>query len=358
MATQMADSRPQIDTPLRIMLPENIPQRNGRQIRDDVIRQAAFSPDAYAQSLLAEIPEKGKEVSERTPTASALMAMAHDADIHTKIKDFSTLAFSSRRAGKLDVEGQAYLSLAVIYDNQRNYKLGIENYQLYMDICTQLQDDQGKCLALNCIGVNYMLMAKEPLKKTGKAVAADASARQAGYLQESINAHSDMLKIGDAGAVFLAHTNIGLAYYVLGVTSKAARHHQDALRSAIKMQSLYGQGIALGNLGLIAMRKFDYPTARTCLEQHAQLIQALQDSEAEVHAWKVLAQVLALQGGYEDAIDALAQVRIIASDNAYTSELRRILCLLGQAKSELMFDSYYGEMMDSASTGPPPVSLP
>jgi len=69
---------------------------------------------------------------------------------------------------------------------------------------------------------------------------------------------------------------------------QSAKLHQDALRTAIKMQSVYGQSVAVGNLGMLAILKADYSTARTCFEQHLNLVQALQDREAEVKAWKMV----------------------------------------------------------------------
>ena len=54
------------------------------------------------------------------------------------------------------------------------------------------------------------------------------------------------------------------------------------------MQTLYGQAIAVGNLGLLAMGKSDFSTSRTCFDQHLQLIQALMDAEAEINAWKLV----------------------------------------------------------------------
>ena len=71
----------------------------------------------------------------------------------------------------------------------------------------------------------------------------------------------------------------------------SAKHHQDALRIAIKMQTLYGQSISVGNLGLIAMKKLDYITAKTCFQQHVSLVQALGDDEAEVNAWIMVSYV-------------------------------------------------------------------
>ena len=78
---------------------------------------------------------------------------------------------------------------------------------------------------------------------------------------------------------------------MLGDFSSAAKNHQDALRIAIKMQTLYGQSIgtfpcsiwggvkvfiiiiiafffkAVGNLGNLALLKGDFATAKTCFDQ-------------------------------------------------------------------------------------------
>lgn len=73
---------------------------------------------------------------------------------------------------------------------------------------------------------------------------------------------------------------------MLGDLTSAAKNHQDALRIAIKMQTLYGQSIgwwtihhtytfwrlkiydiAVGNLGNLALLKSDFATAKTCFDQ-------------------------------------------------------------------------------------------
>ena len=87
------------------------------------------------------------------------------------------------------------------------------------------------------------------------------------YLTRAIQCHQDHIAIADAGGQFVAHTNLGLCYALLGDIASASRHQQDALRIAIKMQTLYGQSIAVGNLGMLAMSRQDYTTARTCFEQ-------------------------------------------------------------------------------------------
>jgi Flp pilus assembly protein TadD len=58
---------------------------------------------------------------------------------------------------------------------------------------------------------------------------------------------------------------------IIGDIVQSAKHQQDALRTAIKMQTLYGQSIAVGNLGMLAMMKQDFATAHTCFEQVSQV---------------------------------------------------------------------------------------
>ena len=134
-STQLVDSRPQLDQPLRVVIPVNAPQRIGKASQDQYIQQNAFSPMALSQtrSALPELmgvsgnkgasPDKGKK--------SRPQAENSDAGIKTAISDFSVLAFSSKRSGKKDIEAMAYVSLGVIFDNQENYVKAIENYQLY-----------------------------------------------------------------------------------------------------------------------------------------------------------------------------------------------------------------------------------
>ena len=105
------------------------------------------------------------------------------------------------------------------------------------------------------------------------------------------------------------------------------------------MQSVYGQSIAVGNLGLLAMLKNDYATARTCFEQHLNLVQALQDREAEVNAWKILSELSTMDGS-DDVADNLQEARRVAAKEGYTSELRRVHCLLGRASGLRSFSDF------------------
>jgi hypothetical protein len=124
--TQLADAQPQIDRPLRVMLPSstNAPARAPQACRDDCIRTNAFSPAAFTAALAMNT---GADVGSKTrlPSLPSAVSSKSDADakIKTAISHYTVLAFSCHRAGKSEVEAAAYISLAVIYDNLGNHKL-------------------------------------------------------------------------------------------------------------------------------------------------------------------------------------------------------------------------------------------
>ena len=303
-STQLSDMRPQIDQPLRVSIPTNAPERITKAPIDAFIQMNTFSAAAFS-NMKKKLPdvltgkvkkneESGAKASKGGPTGSG---GASEAGSKTAISDFKTLAFSSKRNGKKDLEAIAYVSLGVIYDNQKEYLKAIDNYKLYADLCEETGDMPGLACALNCLGVDYMLLAVPPsdVGFVGDKVV-ERSEEAVEYLNLATACHSKHKEIGpDAGGKFVAGTNLGLCLGMLGDVSNSAKHHQDSLRTAIKMQTLYGQSIAVGNLGNLALLKSDLVTARTCFEQYLQLVQALLDPEAEIKAWKILANLATLK---------------------------------------------------------------
>ena len=71
----------------------------------------------------------------------------------------------------------------------------------------------------------------------------------------------------DDGGQFVAHINLGLCNAALGRHEQSLHHNQEALRIAVRMGTLYGQSIAVGNLGILAKKQKDYVTAQASLEQ-------------------------------------------------------------------------------------------
>jgi tetratricopeptide (TPR) repeat protein len=357
-STQLADHRPQFDSILRIALPVNVPQRVPKKSRDELIQMNTFSPAAIQNGLYAMNARvkssiaKGSSIitlDDRimpTPLDTSGTSMDQDAEILTKIKDLSTLAFSSRRAGKRDVEATAYLSLGVIYDNQKNYLMGIDNYKRYLEICEDLGDVCGCALASNCLGVNFMMLSS-PVSDAGVVQGVLHGPQVEEYLNNAIYYHCKHIEIGpDAGGRFVGNANAGLCYAMIGDIVSSAKHQQDALRIAIKMQTLYGQSIAVGNLGMLALLKDDCSTAKTCFEQHLQLVQSLADPEAEVNAWVMLAKVCSSQRAFSESLEHLEQARKIAEKHRFRNELRRIHCLMGVSRATIDFGDYTAQLLD------------
>jgi len=317
ISTQLSDTRPILDHPLRVAIPVNVPSRNATANRDQAIYISTFSPMAiaqsnhhfynskettsnklFAQSLIVEdkslYMKKAKIVIDENGK-NQLIRMEHNASNKNQLKDFQVLAASSRRADKKDVEATAYASLGVVYDNQEEYLISIEYYNQYLSLCQELNDAVGISSAYNCIGINYMLLVNPNLEKS--TIFADKIIQNSvknldeckNYINYAIQAHSNHLSNSpDLGGQFVANINLGICYIWLSDVSLAAKAIQDALKIAIKMQTLYGQSIAVGNLGLVALYKKDYATTKTCFDQHLQLIQALIDPEAEIVAWKLV----------------------------------------------------------------------
>lgn len=345
--TQLADMRPQIDQPLRVVIPTNAPERVSKTSQDAFIQSNAFSPAALSQTkknlpeLLSGTAGNGDNKNSNN------RGEKENAKANTAISDFTVLAFSSKRSGKKDLEAMAYVSLGVIHDNQGDLLKAIANYKMYAELCEETGDTGGFACALNCLGVDYMLLANPPsdagfVQDSTK----ERSAEAIEYLKQAIACHTKHQEIGpDAGGRFVAGTNLGLCLGMIGDIGSSAKCHQDSLRIAIKMQTLYGQSISVGNLGKLALIKNDMTTARTCFEQYLQLVQALLDSEAEVNAWKILAHVCEREENYSQALENLEQASRIAGKFKYMNELRRINCLIGIAKGMLTFDEEADALM-------------
>lgn len=220
-STQLADAKPQFDVALRVAIPVNAPARAQRSLRNSLIRINAFSPSAYAASRTflsaARFADKNEGIDIQAPAdLSNVFNLDNDSNIKTLVKDFTMVAASSRRAGKMDTEASAYVSLGVICDNQGKLAEAIEFYLKYLRICTEIDDESGCACACNCLGVNYMLMASPP---TDVGILHGMKTNQQGQenLSNAIKYHTQHLQIGpDSGGHFVAHSNLGLCYGMAG----------------------------------------------------------------------------------------------------------------------------------------------
>ena len=200
-------------------------------------------------------------------------------------------------------------------------------------------------LALNSMGVDCMLSACPPSASSGFGATQLSEAARAN-LRRAIEYHESHLKVADEGGRFMASTNLGLCHGAMGDALASARHHQDALRIAISLQSFSGQSISVGNLGSLAMRQGDYATARPCMEQHLQLVQSLQDQGAEIHAYMQLGHLAVADSDFETALKSFQEAAHIAEQLQELGTLKRANCYVGIAKGSLTMSDMFSKLTD------------
>jgi tetratricopeptide (TPR) repeat protein len=363
--TQLSEQFPQIDTPLRVDPPPNLksPDRVETLSRDQQIRDSTFSPKAYqammgqsqqVQQTKQELsqPMNPKEGGRLVKVESSLKSFSNNqGPSKTAVSDYSLLAFSSQRSGKIQMEGQAYLAMSITLDNMQQHAKAIDSYLKFLSVCKKIGDITVEALAYNCLGVDYMLLAcppSEPSRFEGDTELTE-SARE--LLQKAVHYHKSHLEIADEGGQFVANSNLGLCFGLLGDFPEATNHHQEALRVAIRLKSFSGQGIAVGNLGLLAMRQEDYPTARACIEQYVHLVHSLKDIAAETTAWMLLGELGNLQGDYKTAVESYENAAQIAELHGHIGLLKRINCNIGVARGNMALGDHFSFLNHFASIG-------
>ena len=194
--------------------------------------------------------------------------------------------------------------MGVCYDNLNQFRKSIPCYQSFIEVLQNTEDKFAEALAHNCIGVGYQLVAKQlsqPSRENRDNAEHDIEAQKHQLLQQALKHHSFHCEYADGAGQFLAHSNMGLCYDALEDLAHAADEHQQALRNAIHMSSLSGQSMAIGNLGMTALKGGDLDTARACIERHLQLASSLGDSNGEVHALRLLGEIASQQGEHDEA---------------------------------------------------------
>ncbi|OQR96152.1 hypothetical protein ACHHYP_16952 [Achlya hypogyna] len=332
--SQLAEATPQIDLPQRMDAPliMNTPERNPSMTRDARVRQLVFSVRAiarrkYEQALGHELPPVNINLDQPLETA-------HETK---RLKDYTMLAASSKRAGRLEAEATAYFSIGVIHDNLDEFERAIEAYKKALLLLKDSDKFAFRALVHSCIGVNYQLLSSGNVGYTGRFTAPESP-----ELLQAMSFHQNHLDLNmDDAGTFVAHTNLGLTLGSLARFAEAAKHHQEALRLAIRLNSAYGQSIAVGNLGLLASRQGDLPTARACMDQHLQLIQTVQDRSAEVNAWMQLGFLSNREHEHEKAARYFEQAYQLAKDLREIGVMKQASCYLGIARGCLHMKAHF-----------------
>mmetsp|Transcript_2826 Transcript_2826/g.5212 ORF Transcript_2826/g.5212 Transcript_2826/m.5212 type:complete len:373 (-) Transcript_2826:48-1166(-) len=355
--TQLADEFPQIDTPLRITPPENMnaPPRSDVMTKDEMLRRTAFSPDAFAQRPLFSSEQSSSkyladiEEMRRQNEASKREYSENHAAFKNQIRDYTTLAFSMKRAGNTEAEAAAYFCVGVTYDNMGRRKDAMKGYKKFLTLSREIDDKVGECLAYNCMGICLMFQACPPNEAGPFESDTLLTEAQIKLITSAAGYHQKHLEFSDDGGQYVANTNIGLCQSLLGDNAASAKFHQDALRIAIRMQSFSGQSVAVGNLGFLSLRQNDLSTAKACLEQHLQLTQSLKDANGEGNAWFLLGKVATAEQDYEGAVKYFEQGKNVAENNGMIGLLKRITCSIGHVVGSSKLTEHIASLVANAT---------
>ena len=209
-STQLADAKPRFDCPIRVAFTINTPNRLPNKTHDQLIQQNAFSATAI-ETAKKWLESNHQNLKNNDNYNFQISSIDFDAQIQTSIKDFYVVAQTSKRANKKQDEGEAYVSLGVIYDNLKQYHNSIEQYMKYLMICETTNDIIGIATSCNCLGVNYMLLAS-PHTDAGtlNSFQNNKNDKSIDLINKAIEYHLKHLQIGpDMGGKYVAHTNLG-----------------------------------------------------------------------------------------------------------------------------------------------------
>ena len=184
-------------------------------------------------------------------------------------------------------------------------------------------------------------------------------------MTNALKYHKKHFELADDAGKFVACTNVGLVLGSLGKVSEAAKSHQDALRLAIKLQSTYGQSLAVGNLSLLASRQVsieyvlpkmdnsgrrkqeDYTTANACMDQHLQLVQTLNDFSAESRAWTELGILADREHKHEQAARYFEQAYNVAANVQENGTQSQALCHMGIALGNQAIAAHTTQLLEN-----------
>lgn len=223
-----------------------------------------------------------------------------------RLKDYDILAFACKRAGKSRDEGRAYYSTGVLYDNLGKFKMAIDQYKRFLQVCKAIGDVHGEALAYNCIGVDYMKLGEQ-----------DQS-----LYNDAIEFHTRHKEVADVAGKFLAHINLGIIYNAKGDFEKSSINHQFALRYAIQMSSVAGQSVAIGNLGKVGgnqvYAQMNQDKLKMFVERYLELSSELKYRKGESGAFMQLGELLTQQKDYDTGTKHFYRAMKIAEETEDT----------------------------------------
>lgn len=326
----------------------------------------------------------------------------------SQMQDYALRASACKRAGRRRAEANAYYSMGILYDNMGVYSKSVSCYKSFQAVLQSAEDKFTEALAHNSIGVAYQLLAEKvmggvritsgsgggsssthtqnhnpyhqlspraqqttqplsprhllPLHHADDTSAAEqelqakqeaeralaAQEKRTRYLYAAITHHQRHLDSADAPGRFVAFTNLGLCFSLLGNQAAAIQNHQQAIQGALQIDSVAGQAIAIGNLGIAARRSGDLETAKACMHRYREISQELGDAVGEATALRVLGDIASLQGEFNQAGNLLMQ----AIHKRPLDEVNKTRVNIGVARANALMQQHMQQLAQQMSSEP------
>lgn len=254
-----------------------------------------------------------------------------------RLKDYEILAFACKRAGKSRDEGRAYYSTGVLYDNLGKYKMAVEQYKKFLQVCRAIGDVHGEALAYNCIGVDYMKMGETDQK----------------FYQDAIDYHTKHKEVADVAGKFLAHINLGIIYNQIGDHEKSSINHQFALRYAIQMSSVAGQSVAIGNLGKVGggdvYATMNQDKLQMFVERYLELSSELKYRKGEAGAFMQLGELLTQKGDFDTSTKHFYRAMKIAEETQDNTMKDDAKVSFGMANASMKWNDHVTDILKGIS---------
>jgi hypothetical protein len=225
------DRSPNRSDRLRVNVPQRIdPPRDIKTPR----RSVEFDSVPRSSSPIRVSATGGPSGLPTTPTSGIGVRKSLD----SQLKDFATLAFACKRAGKLREEGLAYHNMGVVCDNKGDFSQAVQHYTKYvfscigsfvppppqqppravrltpspsllrfLEIARARKDPKSEAIALNAIGIDFQKMGGV-------------------HLDDAIAFHQRHLDVADVPGKFVAHSNLGLCFAAQGDHERASVSHR------------------------------------------------------------------------------------------------------------------------------------
>jgi len=309
----------------------NSPQRIELPIYFNTPRRFDLSPKMKQRTQSVDIGPKSEMANTIALKSSDPTRIVNS---KRRLKDYGILAFACKRAGKLRDEGRSYYSMGVLCDNVGKFHEGIAHYQKFLDICKKIGDQHGEALAYNCIAVNYQYLGEHANVK---------------YYEEAIQYHNKHKELADIAGKFIAHVNLGIIYEKMGNQERSSINHQFALRYAVQMSSVQGQGVAIGNLGKIGTTEIrgDGSKMKMFIEKYIDLCGEVRDRKAEGGAYLALGHLSQTQKEYGLSSKNYYRALKISEETGDSDTHMKAKCHFGVANGQLKMNDHMRSILKS-----------